>query len=72
MISICWSIWFFVKDYVKCLSYAKDKELLTSAGFDKNIFIWDISTGVALNPSGLDVKSNFLTNNNNLSLSLFF
>ena len=27
------------KDYVKCLAFAKDKSLLASAGFDKNIFI---------------------------------
>jgi len=32
--------------------------MLASAGFDKNIFIWDIETGTALNPAGLsDVKS---------------
>jgi WD40 repeat protein len=45
------------KDYVKCLAYAKDKQLLASAGFDKNIYIWDVSTGVALNQSGLQSKS---------------
>ena len=32
--------------------------LLASAGFDKNIFIWDVNIGVALNPSGTDFKSN--------------
>lgn len=41
------------KDYVKCLSYAYERgDLIASAGFDKNIFIWDVNTGVALNPSG--------------------
>jgi WD40 repeat protein len=41
------------KDYVKCLSYASERgDLIASAGFDKNIFIWDINTGVALNPNG--------------------
>jgi WD repeat-containing protein 48 len=40
------------KDYVKCLAYAKDKNLLASAGFDKNIFIWDVNVSTALNPSG--------------------
>ena len=45
------------KDYVKCLSYAQDRNLLASAGFDKNIFIWDVETGKALNPSGMDIKS---------------
>lgn len=52
------------KDYVKCLSYASERgDLIASAGFDKNIFIWDINTGVALNPTGsLDnqFKSNHL------------
>ena len=52
------------KDYVKCLSYAKDKELLASAGFDKNIFIWDINTGIALNQNSnnAEVKCNFKSN----------
>ena len=50
------------KDYVKCLSHAKDKKMLASAGFDKNIFIWDMETGTALNPAGLsDVKCKFFT-----------
>ena len=41
---------------MKCLAYAKDKDLVASSGFDKNIFIWDISTGVAVN-SSFETKS---------------
>ena len=52
------------KDYVKCLSYASQRgDLIASAGFDKNIFIWDINTGVALNPNGTQepqLKSEYL------------
>ncbi|CAB1349755.1 unnamed protein product [Coregonus sp. 'balchen'] len=29
------------KDYVKALAYAKDKELVASAGLDRQIFLWD-------------------------------
>ena len=47
---------FFLKDYVKCLSYAKDKQMLASAGFDKNIYIWDVPTGVAINQA--DTRGN--------------
>ncbi len=38
---------------MKCLSFASDKQLLASAGLDKRIFLWDISTGMVLNPDGL-------------------
>jgi WD repeat-containing protein 48 len=48
------------KDYVKCLSYAKEREILASGGLDKNIFLWDVPTGVAINPSGLDIKCKHL------------
>ncbi|XP_075256928.1 WD repeat-containing protein 48-like isoform X2 [Convolutriloba macropyga] len=30
------------KDYVKCLAYARDRELVASAGFDRQIFLWDV------------------------------
>ncbi|XP_030763746.1 WD repeat-containing protein 48 homolog [Sitophilus oryzae] len=36
------------KDYVKALAYAKDKEQVASAGFDKSIYLWDINTLTAL------------------------
>jgi WD repeat-containing protein 48 len=48
------------KDYVKCLAYAKDKDLIASAGFDKTIFIWDSQT--SLNTSSIK---------RNITLSIF-
>lgn len=30
------------KDYAKCLAYAKDKELVATAGLDRMIYLWDI------------------------------
>lgn len=30
------------KDYAKCLAYAKDREVVASAGFDRMIYLWDI------------------------------
>jgi WD repeat-containing protein 48 len=35
------------KDYVKVLAYAKDKEQVASAGFDRAIFLWDVNTFTA-------------------------
>ncbi|PAV88354.1 hypothetical protein WR25_07590 isoform B [Diploscapter pachys] len=32
------------KDYVSCLAYAKESERIVSAGFDHNLYIWDIET----------------------------
>ena len=48
---------------MKCLSYASDKQLLASAGLDKNIFIWDLSRGVALNPTGLQQQQQTIADN---------
>ncbi|OPJ85261.1 hypothetical protein AV530_011713 [Patagioenas fasciata monilis] len=39
------------KDYVKALAYAKDKELVASAGLDRQIFLWDVNTLTALTAS---------------------
>lgn len=30
------------KDYVKCLAYAKEKQVVASAGFDRMIYLWDV------------------------------
>lgn len=30
------------KDYAKCLAYAKDREVVASAGFDCMIYLWDV------------------------------
>jgi WD repeat-containing protein 48 len=37
-----------MKDFVKCLAYAKDKEQVASGGFDNNIFLWDVNVLTAL------------------------
>jgi WD repeat-containing protein 48 len=47
------------KDYVKVLAYAKDKEQVASAGFDRAIFLWDVNTLTALTASNNTVTSNF-------------
>lgn len=50
------------KDYVKALAYAKDKEHVASAGFDRAIFLWDVNTLTALTAS-----NNTVTSKNSLS-----
>jgi WD repeat-containing protein 48 len=55
------------KDYVKVLAYAKDKEQVASAGFDRAIFLWDVNTLTALTASNNTVTSNFFTYFLNLS-----
>jgi WD repeat-containing protein 48 len=45
-------------DYVKCLAYAKDKEVLISGGFDKNIFIWDLTT-LSVHPNTSSLRCNY-------------
>uniref|UniRef100_A0A8C1I3R3 WD repeat-containing protein 48 n=1 Tax=Cyprinus carpio carpio TaxID=630221 RepID=A0A8C1I3R3_CYPCA len=45
------------KDYVKALAYAKDKELVASAGLDRQIFLWDVNTLTALTASNNTVTS---------------
>ncbi|XP_011452468.3 WD repeat-containing protein 48 isoform X1 [Magallana gigas] len=36
------------KDYVKCLAYARDKEMVASAGLDRSIVYYDVASLVAL------------------------
>ncbi|XP_008431696.1 WD repeat-containing protein 48 [Poecilia reticulata] len=45
------------KDYVKALAYAKDKELVASAGLDRQIFLWDVNTLTALTASNNTVTN---------------
>jgi len=51
------------KDYVKTLSYAKDKEQVASAGFDRAIFLWDVNTLTALTASNNTVTTSSLNGN---------
>ena len=46
------------KDYVKALAYAKDRELVASGGFDKQIFLWDVNILTALTATNNTVISN--------------
>lgn len=45
------------RDYVKALAYAKDRELVASAGLDKTIYLWDVNTLTALTASNNTVTS---------------
>lgn len=47
------------QDYVKALAYAKDKELVASAGLDRQIFLWDVNTLTALTASNNTVTSEY-------------
>lgn len=48
------------RDYVQALAYAKDREQVASAGFDKAIFLWDVITLTALTASNNTVTSEFI------------
>jgi WD repeat-containing protein 48 len=48
-----------LKDFVKCLAYAKDKEQVASGGFDNNIFLWDVNVLTALTAVNNTVTSKF-------------
>ena len=54
-------LWSFIpQDYVKALAYAKDRELVASAGLDRQIFLWDVNTLTALTASNNTVTSESL------------
>lgn len=64
------------RDYVQALAYAKDKEQVASAGLDKSIFLWDVTTLTALTASNNTVTSKFIslaheTESNDLIYSAF-
>lgn len=44
---------------MKALAYAKDKELVASAGLDRQIFLWDVNTLTALTASNNTVTSKY-------------
>ncbi|XP_047667513.1 WD repeat-containing protein 48a isoform X3 [Tachysurus fulvidraco] len=58
------------KDYVKALAYAKDKELVASAGLDRQIFLWDVNTLTALTASNNTVTTSSLSGNKDSIYSL--
>lgn len=59
LVNACMCLWFVCpfQDYVKALAYAKDKELVASAGLDRQIFLWDVNTLTALTASNNTVTS---------------
>uniref|UniRef100_A0A915K2Q2 WD repeat-containing protein 48 homolog n=1 Tax=Romanomermis culicivorax TaxID=13658 RepID=A0A915K2Q2_ROMCU len=58
------------RDYVKSLAYAKDKEMVASAGFDKSIFLWDVNTLTALTASNNTVTTSSLSGSKDSIYSL--
>lgn len=48
------------KDYVRALAYARDKEVVASAGLDKTIFMWDVNMLTTLTTTNNTVTSMFL------------
>lgn len=62
------------KDYVKVLAYARDKEQVASAGFDRAIFLWDVNTLTALTASNntvTSISSTFLIFSKNLLVNYY-
>ena len=41
----------------RCLAYAKDTEMVASAGLDKNIYLWDIKTLTSLTSANNTITS---------------
>lgn len=58
------------KDYVKALAYAKDREQVASAGLDKSIYLWDVTTLTALTASNNTVTTSSLVGNKESIYSL--
>jgi len=55
---------------VKALAYAKDREQVASAGLDKAIFLWDVTTLTALTASNNTVTTSSLNGNKDSIYSL--
>lgn len=58
------------KDYAKCLSYAKDREIVASAGFDRMIYLWDIQALTMLTATKNTVTTKPLDGSKNSIYSL--
>lgn len=58
------------KDYVKALAYAKHKEQVASAGFDKSIYLWDVQTLTALTANNNTVTTSSISGNKESIYSL--
>ena len=53
------------------MAFAKDKNLLASAGFDKNIFIWDIPTQAVVKSTAVPKSNPKLPNQFELKMIFF-
>lgn len=58
------------KDYAKCLAYAKDREVVASAGLDQMIFLWDIQALTSLTATKNTVTTKPLDGSKNSIYSL--
>lgn len=58
------------KDYAKCLAYAKDREVIASAGFDRMIYLWDIQALTMLTTAKNTVTTKPLDGSKNSIYSL--
>lgn len=58
------------KDYAKCLAYAKDREVIASAGFDRMIYLWDIQALTMLTTTKNTVTTKPLDGSKNSIYSL--
>ncbi|KAI2805170.1 WD repeat-containing protein 48 [Blomia tropicalis] len=67
---ICMSTLRTHRDYVKALAYAKDKELVASAGLDRSIYLWDVNTLTQLTTSNNTVTTTSFTGNRDSIYSL--
>ena len=46
---------------MKALAYARDRELVASAGLDRQIFLWDVNTLTQLTAANNTVTSTFVS-----------
>lgn len=58
------------KDYAKCLAYAKDREIVASAGYDRMIYLWDIQALTMLTATKNTVTTKPLDGSKNSIYSL--
>ncbi|EDV27114.1 uncharacterized protein TRIADDRAFT_22317 [Trichoplax adhaerens] len=66
----CQSTLYTHRDYVRALAYSKQRDLFASSGFDKQIYLWDVTTLVALTPSNNVLKTKPLNGQKNSVYSI--
>lgn len=58
------------KDYAKCLAYARDREVVASAGYDRMIYLWDVQALTMLTATKNTVTTKPLDGSKNSIYSL--